>query len=177
MAPQESTLTIRRFFTGLTEHAFHVRLGVADPALVDYLSELLVRFVHVGEVYRVRTPTGQRLHQVVDMLEEARARVGPAQREVHRHIGDFTLFWVGLFPEAVEQMRRRSPKDRLVDYRQQGKHAYRVASSIPTQHADAPNEVLEQLSSEFELCAYGLGEVRRQWESTESDDAPPLWIN
>ena len=36
---------VRRFFTGLTEYAFESRLGVADPPLVDYIAELLVRFV------------------------------------------------------------------------------------------------------------------------------------
>ena len=34
-----------RFFRGLAEHAFHGRLGVVDPPLVDYVSTLLVRFI------------------------------------------------------------------------------------------------------------------------------------
>ena len=36
---------IDRFFRGLTEHAFHARLGIVDPPLVDYVSLLLVRFI------------------------------------------------------------------------------------------------------------------------------------
>jgi hypothetical protein len=29
--------------------------------------------------------------------------------------------------------------------------------------------VLERLSHEFELCAFGLGELRREWERRDSD--------
>jgi hypothetical protein len=43
----------RRFFTGLTEYAFAARLGVADPPLVDYIAELLVRFIRSDELYPV----------------------------------------------------------------------------------------------------------------------------
>lgn len=172
---RHSTLT--SFFAGLTEHAFYVRLGVADQPLVDYLAEMLVRFVHVGEIYRVRAADGKRLHQVVDMLAEAQLRVGIARREVHRHIGDFTLFWIGLFPEAIERMRKHGMQDALVDYQRQGKRAYRIASEIPADEADAQNEILERLSHEFELCAYGLGEVRRQLQSQDDGTLPPLLIN
>jgi hypothetical protein len=160
---------IRRFFAGLTEYAFHSRLGVADPPLVDYIAELLVRFVRWDELYPVRSIRGQRLMQVADMLAEAQHREGPARRQVHRHIGDYTLFWTGVYPEVVDGMRRGS-KDALLDYQQQGKRAYWIASTIPVEKEAAPSEVLKQLSEQFELCVYGLGEVRRQWEHQRGDD-------
>ena len=40
MTVSDSGGSIRRFFTGLTEHAFQIRLGVVDPPLVDYLSSV-----------------------------------------------------------------------------------------------------------------------------------------
>jgi hypothetical protein len=166
---------LRRFFTGLTEYAFHARLGVADPPLVDYLAELLVRFVRSDELYRVRSVRGQQLVQVADMLVEAQHREGPARRQVHRHIGDFTLFWTGVYPEVVDGMRRGS-KDALIDYQQQGKRAYWIASTIPEEKEVAPADVLKRLSEQFELCVYGLGEVRRQWEQQSGDGDAPLLL-
>jgi hypothetical protein len=173
-----SRTDIFRFFAGLTEYAFHCRLGVTDPKLVDYLTKLLTRFVAQNEVYRLRSTTGQRLDQVADMLSEAQARQGLAKREVHRHIGDFTLFWVGVYPEAVEQMRKSSRKDSLIDYRWHGKCSYEVASRIPTDDENYDRDVLQHLSAEFELCAYGLGEVRREWERRDDagDSQIPLWF-
>jgi hypothetical protein len=148
---------------------------VADPPLVDYVAELLVRFVHADDVYPVRTVRGKRLMQVADMLAEAQHREGPARQQVHRHIGDFTLFWTGVYPEVVEGMRRGG-KDALIDYSQQGKRAYWIASTIPVEEEAAPSAVLKRLSEQFDLCVYGLGEVRRQWEQHGGDADAPLLL-
>lgn len=173
---QESRATaVRRFFTGVTEYAFHARLGVADPPLVDYIAELLVRFVRSDELYPVRSIRGQRLMAVTDMLAEAQHREGPARQKVHRHIGDFTLFWTGVYPEVIDGLRRGS-KDALIDYQQQGKRAYWIASTIPVEQEAAPADVLKRLSENFELCVYGLGEVRRQWEQKEGEGDGPLLL-
>jgi hypothetical protein len=173
---QESRASaVRRFFTGITEYAFHARLGVADPPLVDYIAELLVRFVRSDALYPVRSVRGQRLVQVADMLAEAQHREGPARQKVHRHIGDFTLFWTGVYPEVIDGMRRGG-KDALIDYQEQGKRAYWIASTIPVEREAAPADVLKRLSENFELCVYGLGEVRRQWEQQDGDADAPLLL-
>ena len=71
MHPEFRATAIRRFFTGLTEYAFHARLGVADPPLVDYIAELLVRFVRSDSLFvalvrliSVKRPEAQQ-HRVV----------------------------------------------------------------------------------------------------------------
>jgi hypothetical protein len=157
------------FFAGITEYTFHTRLGVVDPPLVDYLSGLLTRFIHCDAIYSVRSPTGHRLVEVAQMLSEAQHRVGSARRELHRHIGDYTLFWAGLYPESLSGAKAAGKRDHLLDYRVEGKRAYRIASEIPADDKQAPAEILERLSDQYDLCAYGLSEVRRQWEDREDD--------
>ncbi len=109
---------LRRLFAGLTEHAFIETLGVADPPLTDYLSGLLSRFIHMNAVYRLKDVAGKQLHEVVDMVAEAEAMPpeGRTRREIHRHIGDFALFWTGVYPEALKQLRSVYTKDHFVDY-------------------------------------------------------------
>jgi len=171
--------SLARFFTGLCENVFESRLGVADPPLVDYIGDLMLRFVRYDAVHRVRNLSGRPVVEVVEMVAEAEARVGSARRDVHRHIGDVTLFWTGVYPEALRELRSRERKDFFVDYCRQGKRAYHIASTIETDApADAPAEVLNRLSEHFEMCAYGLGEIRREWERQDEGDAPrPLLIN
>jgi hypothetical protein len=178
MYPSRRTTTLERYFAGLTEQTFQSRLGVADPPLIDYISGLLARFVRMDAVCKVRNLSGRRLDEVAGMLVEGNERVGDAKREVHRHIGDFTLFWTGVYPESVPRMTRGN-QDRLLDYRTQGKRAYLIASTIESAEADVPADILERLSYDFELCAYGLSEVRRQWEAKEpaGDQPPPLWVD
>jgi hypothetical protein len=174
MRATEPPIALLRFFAGLTEYTFTTRLGVADPPLIDYLSQLLSRFVRCDAVHRLRNVTGKPLGQVADMIEEAQTREGEARREAHRHIGDFTLFWIGVYPEALTRLRSPENKDHLIDYRDQGKRAYHIASTIAGASADdAPSEVLGRLSDQFDLCAYGLCQVRREWQVRDSGEDPP----
>jgi hypothetical protein len=172
---------LRRFFAGLAEFTFQTRLGVADPPLVDYVSDLLTRFVRQEVLFRIRDLRGRPLLEVAEMLAEAEQRIGDARREVHRHIGDFTLFWVGVYPESLRGRQGPMHRDHLIDYQAEGKRSYWIASTIETdteKEKHAPAEVLERLSRDFELCAYGLGEVRREWERRDDDDVPqPFLIN
>jgi len=167
--------TLRRFFAGLTEFAFQCRLGVVDPPMIDYITGMLVRFVRCDDIFAVRTPTGKRIDQVADMLLEAQQRQGEAKRHIHRHIGDFTLFWLGVYPEIADRMRR-GRKDSLIDYHVHGKRAYHIASTIPVEKEVAPTEVLQRLSDQFDLCVYGLSEVRRQWERKDGPIGPAVLL-
>jgi hypothetical protein len=170
-------LAIDRFFAGITEYTFQTRLGVADPPLLEYLTRLLTRFIREDYGVRVRDTKGRPIVAVADMLAEAQQRQGDARRDVHQHIGDFTLFWSGLYPEALPKKQASLGKDQLIDYREQGKRAYWIASTIePSGNSDdgsAPNQVLERLSRQFELCAFGLREVRREWERRDGDEELP----
>src|SRR6516165_210001 len=96
---------LRRLFAGLTEHAFLDTLGIGDPRLIDYLSFLLARFIHMDAVYRLSNARGRRLEEVADMMLEAESlpAEGRTRREIYRHIGDFTLFWTGVYPEALKR--------------------------------------------------------------------------
>jgi hypothetical protein len=157
---------LRRLFAGLTEHTFMAALGLADPPLTDYLSELLSRFIHVDAVFRLRDARGRRLEEVAEMMIEAEAMPpeGRTRREVHRHIGDFTLFWTGVYPEALKRLQSVMTKDHFIDYCEQGKRAYYIASTFADDPYRDEAPVLRRLSEEFELCAYGLSQVRREWE-------------
>ena len=92
MMPSTNVTALRRYFSGVAEFTFQTQIGVADPPLIDYISDLLTRFVRCEALYRVRNLTGRPVHEVAQMMMEAEERVGNARREVHRHIGDFTLF-------------------------------------------------------------------------------------
>ena len=158
---------LRRMFAALVENTFHVDLGVADPRVTDYLADMLVRFVRIDTIYRVRDIEGRRLEELADMMIEAEHRQAKPKREIHRHIGDFALFWAGVYPEALKRRCSSASKDHLIDYCQQGKRAYYIASTFddgPFEH-EAP--VLRWLSQDFELCSYGLNCIRHEWEQMQ----------
>src|SRR5438105_109495 len=171
----ESGHPLRRLFAGLTEQTFLETLGVADPSLTDYLSVLLSRFVHFDSIYRLRDLQGKRLDEVTAMVLEAEQLPpeGRTRREVHRHIGDFTLFWTGVYPEALRKLRSVMSRDHFIDFCQQGKRSYYIASTFEEEPYREEAPILRRLSDEFELCAYGLTQVRREWERTRPGEAGP----
>ena len=161
---------LHRLFRGLTEQTFEAELGIADPRLVGYVAGLLARFVPSENVWKIRDADGRRLRLVTEMLAEAEGSADDERRrECHRHVGDFTLFWTGVFPEALPGLRTVETGDALIDFQRQGKRSYYLASTY-----DAGDEapVLRRLSVEFELCAYGLSRVRKEWERRD-DRHPP----
>lgn len=178
MTSDEAESTLENFFVGLTEFVFHSQLGVADTQMVDYVSELLVRFTRLDNLQKVRQLDGRPATEVVTLVSEAEQRVGTARREVHRHIGDFTLFWSGVYPEALHKMQAGDKKDQFVNYCAQGKRAYRIASSIASDEPQATSDLLRRMSEQFEMCAYGLREIRREWERRDEDGSgfAPLLI-
>lgn len=153
---------IDRFFRGLTEYAFHTRLGVVDPPLVDYVSLLLVRFLRIDNTSA--TTAAPPVTDVVSLFVEAAGHPEPDEaREEYRHIGDVTLFWSGLYPEALRRIEAPSRVDRLAAYRSTGKRAYRLAATLEPIDADEERRLLERLSDDYDLCVEGLAEVRRIW--------------
>jgi hypothetical protein len=154
-------------FRGLTEFTFQSELGIADPRLVGYVANLLAAFVPSQGVWRLRDRQGRRIQEITAMLVEAETAGDTGRRrECHRHVGDYTLFWTGVYPEALPRLQSRGSGDHLIDFQRQGKRSYYLASTL-VEGDEAP--VLRRLSEQFELCAFGLSRVRREWEKSEPD--------
>ncbi len=157
---------LHRLFRGLTESTFMTELGIGDPRLVGYVADLLARFVPSPNLVKVRDSSGRRLTQVAEMIAEAESSSdAERRRECHRHVGDYTLFWTGVYPEALGKLQASTSADHLIDFQAQGKRSYYLASTLAEEEAP----VLRRLSVEFELCAFGLSRVRSEWERHDPD--------
>ncbi len=166
MIPQHHPL--RQLFGALTERNFTETLGWPDFNVTDYLSNLLVEFAHIDRLHGIQNRKGQTVETVVELLYESEigddADSAEREREVHRHIGDFTLFMAGLFPEYLRYLKSSGMiyhKDHLVDYMKAGKRSYSIVATF--QHGEFKEQpaLFQTLSSNFELCVTGLGFVRQ----------------
>lgn len=167
MSISPNRTVLQRYFAGVTEHAFMEHLGIGDARLTDYLAEMLTRFVHMDRLYVLHSADGEKLTEVANMLIEAEGMPpeGRTRREVFRHIGDYTLFWTGVYPEALKKLRHRSNIDSFIDYCAQGRRSYAIASQVDEEHDDP---VLRRLSEDYELCAFGLNQVRKEFVSSKT---------
>jgi hypothetical protein len=162
---------LRQLFGALAEKVFSEKLGWPDFNVSDYVSTLLVEFTHIDHLYRIRNAKGQRAEALVELLYESELSHGAdsfsREREVHRHIGDFTLFMAGLFPEYLKRIKTAGliyHKDFLVDYIKTGKRSYRMVAEFgdppDVQDAKPSPPLFRKLSENFELCVVGLGYIR-----------------
>jgi len=148
---------LRQLFEALTEKSFTEHLGWADSNVTDYLSNLLVEFTHTDRLYKIRNQQNRPVDTVADLLFESEvlleAQSMDRERDVHQHIGDFTLFMAGLFPEYLRRLKTAGliyHKDFLVDYMKTGKRSYGIVAQI----ADGPSSenppLFRKLSDNFE---------------------------
>jgi hypothetical protein len=158
---------LRQLFCALTEKSFTEHLGWPDPNVTSYLSDLLVDFTRTDQLYKIRNGQDHPVDTVVDLLFESEvmleAQSLDREWDVHRHIGDFTLFMAGLFPEYLRRLKSAGliyHKDFLVDYVKTGKRSYGIVAQIGRGDSESNLPLFQKLSENFELCVTGLGFVR-----------------
>src|SRR5690349_12122246 len=137
---------------------------------VIIVGDLLVNFTHVDNLYRLRNSKGRRLEDVGEMLIASNplleGRSFEYEREVRKHIGDFTLFLTGLFPEYVAALPRRGLRpDSLVDYVKAGKESYRIVAAFDQFEYRHAAPFFRRLADEFEFCVHGLNRVKSDLEN------------
>jgi hypothetical protein len=167
---------LRKYFAVEIHNAL-LRVGLCEQDVEAYLSHMLVQFLHRDEIYAIRDSSGHRLETVVDMVSEGDIRLNASsfnrERQVHKHIGDFLLFWSGLFPEFLQHLKRPSGKDSAVDVVRQGQMSYYVASTFEHDPYGVEAPVLRKLSDDFEGYQKGLTVVRASFEGLQ----PQQWMS
>ena len=166
-----STSLLNRFLTGINESVFLTQLGIANIELVNYLNRLLIQFIRTDAV---PIPSGQTHYSAIKLLQlmnEAEKCGDHKRRNLYQAIGDYSLFWAGVYPESLEKHKRLHTAGWLRNLTQHGKHCYALASKITPEEEQPSKQVLQCLSQQYELCTYGLREARREWEQSCSKSA------
>ena len=158
---------LRQLFGALTEKSFTDHLGWPDLNVTSYVTNLLVDFTHTDHLYKIRNQQDQPVDTVVDLLFESevllQAQAMDRECDVHRNIGDFTLFMAVLLPEYLLRLKTAGliyHKDFLVDYMKAGKRSYGIVAQMADSPLGEEPPVFRKLSDNFELCVTGLGFVR-----------------
>ena len=146
---------IRPLFRALTERGM-AQTNVRDEETVRYISNLLTEFVRTEDMYRVRDDQGRRLEYLADLIALAdEATDADIRRDHYKHLGDLTLFMLGLFPERLNRPRRI---DTAGYYVQVGRRSYNAVADLEWSRSDPA--VYRKLSDQFEEYVLGLNWVK-----------------
>jgi hypothetical protein len=93
------------------------------------------------------------------------------ERTMRKHVGDFTLFMSGLYPENVSRARPQTDAkiDSFVDFIQAGKESYAIVSCFDQWEYRDEAPLFRRLSDNFELCVAGLNFVKHDLEEFQRD--------
>ena len=164
---------LQQLFVELVGRHYAQEIGIRDPQVVSYVSHLLTEFCDARQLFRLRNASGRPLDDVGEMLMESDPVYGPApsfdrERQVRKHIGDFTLFFTGMFPESVNRYRlHRQRLDTLVDWMKAGKESYYIVSKFEHFEYTKVAPLFANLSQHFEECVYGLNMVKNELEEMQ----------
>lgn len=162
MKPVDPGHPLYGLFGELVSDALVGRRLPTEPKVGSYLTDLLVRFIHSDEVFAVRRG-GRPVESVIEMAAEGDVRLNAEsferERQVHRHIGDYILFWGGLYPDYLRRLRLGTGLDLVCDYTSQGRESYYIVSTFdyPPYGAEAPTFRL--LSEGFPDYSVALADV------------------
>ena len=146
---------IRALFHQLTERGFG-QSNLHDHETIQYVTDLLTDFVHVENMYRIKDGSGRRIEYLFEMLGQASAEMSPAvRRDYYKHLGDLTLFNLGLFPESLTYGHRTVSPDY---YAETGRRSYTIVANMDS--ATRSTVVYIKLSDQFERCVVGLNWVK-----------------
>ena len=153
-------------FGELVERNFQQSLAISDARVLNYVTALLAEFAHTNNLYKIRDARDRPIKEVAEMLVESNPLLdAPSfhrERQVRKHIGDFTLFFSGMFPEAVCHWRLDHARlDSLIDFVKAGKESYHIVAEFNQLDAPDTAPLFERLSEGFERCVFGLNMVRR----------------
>ncbi len=118
--------SLYQFFRHQVQRGFD-RHGLAEPATVEYVSDMLKRFAQTRALYAIHDQRGRSLDRIAELLAEYYGGGQPKdavpdrhrQSTVARHIGEYALFMSGVFRE---RLRRRGELDYYVF---NGRNAFR----------------------------------------------------
>jgi hypothetical protein len=171
MIPESHPL--QQLFLDMVGRHYAEEIGLRNPQLVGYVAHLLAEFCDVEQLFKIRNMGGRPLDDVGEMLTESNPVFGPApsfdrERQVRKHIGDYTLFFTGMFPESINQFRlRRQRLENFVDWMKTGKESYYIVSKFEHFEYAKVAPLFASLSEHFEQCVYGLNRVKNELQEMQ----------
>ena len=136
MIPESHPL--RQLFQELVGRHYAEEIGIRDPQVVAYVSHLLTEFCEADQLFKIHDAADRPLNDLGEMILESDPVHGPApsfdrERQVRKHIGDYALFFAGMFPESINHFRlRRHRLENFVEWMKAGKESYYIVSSSNT---------------------------------------------
>lgn len=164
-----TNVSTRALFDLFVIKVLYVGRRSTDAGVVDYLGELLDRFLYTRELFPMSHGGRPSLFYLSDLLRETQQLTHfPNLFEAYRKYGDNSLFVTGTFPRSLRRRRggRRGPPVAFVDrgyYVSTGKRFYDLAAQHVLAESTRQRALLEKLAAYFEVYMDALSEMSERY--------------
>lgn len=156
---QTQDYPIESFFSQAIRNSYECKLGILDPEITRYVSNLIREFSEYDKLYKMRDPMGSPIEDLNALIHASDPISGSAssfdtERAVRKYIGDYALFVAGLYPETVESaLGCHSSLGNLI---RAGKQSYSIVSKFNLFEYQEEASLFARLSEGFEFLIIGL---------------------
>jgi hypothetical protein len=169
--------SLRHLFHEVVAECYDSRVGLRDAEISSYVADLLTDFCRAENIYRIRDAAGNPVREVGEMLLASDPVNGTAssfveEREFRKHIGDYTLFFTGMYPESMSCWGD-GQRESFLEMVQAGKESYYIVSQFDLFEYKQEAPFFARLSGSFEACIYGLNMVRGELDRLKAISPPP----
>lgn len=134
-----------------------VKSFLDDQHLIFYLVKMLDRFVDAEELYNLPNRDDDDYRYVFEMIEASRESNDSERYQIFCHIGNYSLYLTGVFPDYIRYRHER--KNRPMDvnsYCNYGKTYYEKAAKHRLARKQSLEPVLKKLSRGYDLVRTSL---------------------
>ena len=123
--------------------------GIDSVSTADFVTSLVLAFGQAGRAYRISDRDEEEFHYLVDLV----ASLGSAERGraflLRTHLGNYSLWLAGLFPDFLEARMRRRGGPPLDYYDRMGSTGYGLAAESAEAGRLGIDGVYREVSKEF----------------------------
>ncbi len=160
------------YFYVVTRHGL-IGSGIENRRVSDYIATILVEFVTRERLYRISVAHDEIFHYVVDLLAYLDRADQKGRFLVRTHIGNFSLFLLGLFIDYVEANHQfRRCLQGVNYYEDMGSSNYRLAAKNRFAEELDLADVLEEMAEKFHLIRRILNDLSMRYFHFRSAPGP-----
>ena len=136
-----------------------LRSDIKDRAVADYVAEVLAEFSRSERARCVLPGQTDPLNYFFEMLAALRTADDRTSFYIRVHMGNFSLFLSGVFPDRIRSRAERKGFPDLKYYEGVGRSQYRMASDHRLAQRYELTNVLGTLSDRFEATRLALNDI------------------
>ena len=123
--------------------------GIDSALTADFVASVVLAFGRAGRAYRISDSDGEEFHYLVDMV----VKLGEAEERraflLRTHLGNYSLWLAGLFPDFLEARMRRKGGPPIEYYERMGITGYRLAADSPEAGRMGVEGLYREVSADF----------------------------